>query len=412
MNLDPVKMTARKWSTPKPSPEPADLVILGGAGHVGIPLTLCFAAAGKRVLILDLNERAMDSLLEAQLPFVEHGAEGILEEALRRGRISCTNNPAHIPPGVPVIVTIGTPVDEFLNPVQKAVAACIDGLRPHLREGQLLILRSTVFPGTTDWLSRYLSDQKVKVAFCPERVVQGRGIEELRSMPQIVSGTTPAAEEEAAALFSLIVPKIVRTTPLEAEFAKLFSNVYRYVEFATTNQFFMIAHSAGADYGRILEAMKMDYPRLRHIPGPGFAAGPCLFKDTMQLAAYARNQFALGHAAMLVNEGLVLYVVDWLRREIDLGQATVGLLGMAFKADIDDTRASLSYKLKKTLAMHARRVLTTDPFVTDDPELRDAREVIDQSDALVLCTPHREYKQLDLHGKKLFDVWNFVEAAR
>ena len=146
-----------------------------------------------------------------------------------------------------------------------------------------------------------------KVAFCPEQIVQGYGVDELAGMPQIVSGTTPEAAEEAAALFRTIAPEIVMLDPIEAEFAKLFNNAYRYIEFAMTNQFYLITKSAGLDYQRILRAMKHNYPRARNIPIPGYAAGPCLMKDTMQLTAFARNEFTLGNAAMLVNEGLPLH---------------------------------------------------------------------------------------------------------
>jgi UDP-N-acetyl-D-mannosaminuronic acid dehydrogenase len=241
--------------------------------------------------------------------------------------------------------------------------------------------------------------------------VQGYGIKELGEMPQIVSGTTPEAEEEAAALFKLIAPELVHVSPMEAEFAKLFNNAYRYIEFAATNQFYMIAKSAGVDYGNVMRAMKQNYPRAKNFPGPGFTAGPCLVKDTMQLAAFARNQFALGQAAMAVNEGLVLDVCDTLRRRFDLPNMTVGLLGMAFKADIDDVRASLSYKFKKALLTCVRQVLTTDPFVTTDPELRPLDEVIDKSDVMVLCTPHSSYRTIDLKGKPVVDVWGILKNA-
>ena len=241
--------------------------------------------------------------------------------------------------------------------------------------------------------------------------MQGNGIRELKEMPQIVSGTTPAAEEEAAKLFSAIAPELVVVTPREAEFAKLFNNAYRYIEFATANQFYLIAKSAGVDYRRVYDAMKRNYPRARSIPTPGLAAGPCLFKDTMQLAAFAQNQFSLGNAAMLVNEGLVLHVVDDLRRRYDLARMTVGLLGMAFKADIDDTRASLSYKFKKALSNHAQGVLTTDPYVTTDPDLLPLDHVVAHSDLLVLCAPHSAYRDLDLAGKPVVDVWGLPAKA-
>jgi UDP-N-acetyl-D-mannosaminuronic acid dehydrogenase len=284
---------------------------------------------------------------------------------------------------------------------------------PSLANGQLLVLRSTLYPGTTAWIDDYLKrrGRTLKVAFCPERVVQGYGIKELREMPQIVSATTPEAEREAAALFARIAPDLMIVSPLEAEFAKLFSNAYRYIEFAATNQFYMIAKSAGADYQMIIKAIKHNYPRARGFPGPGFTAGPCLFKDTMQLAAYARNQFGLGHAAMQVNEGLVLHLVDDLKRHYALDTMTVGLLGMAFKAEVDDTRASLSYKLKRALQFSARAVLTTDPFVTSDPAIRPIEEVVARSDLLILCAPHAAYAEADLKGKPVVDVWGFLKNA-
>jgi UDP-N-acetyl-D-mannosaminuronic acid dehydrogenase len=391
----------------------ADVTVVGGAGHVGIPLVLAFAEAGLTVNVNDLNENALATLKSGKLPFIEHGAAPLLAKALASNKLLFTSAPNAISHTGPVIITIGTPVDEFLNPVQAEVQRCIDGLLPHVADEQLLILRSTVYPGTTDWLHDYLKrlGRKNRVAFCPERVVQGYGIKELREMPQIISATSPDAEKEAIAIFERIAPEVVVVKPIEAEFAKLFNNAYRYIEFAASNQFYMIAKSAGADFKSIMRAMKQNYPRAKSFPGPGFSAGPCLFKDTMQLAAYARNQFGLGHAAMQVNEGLVLQLVDDLRRVYDISEMTVGLLGMAFKAEIDDTRASLSYKLKHTLEMCARNVLTTDPFVTTDPSILSLDQVVARSDILILCTPHSAYAEADLKGKPVVDVWGFLKNA-
>jgi UDP-N-acetyl-D-mannosaminuronic acid dehydrogenase len=391
----------------------ADLTVVGGAGHVGIPLVLSFAAKGLTVNINDLNTGVLDDLRSGRMPFIERGADELLKKALADGRLFFTSKPNEISTKGPVIVTIGTPVDEFLNPVRRVIQDCIDPLLPHMRDGQLLILRSTLFPGTTDWIDGHIKRQgrDLKVAFCPERIAQGYGIEELSRMPQIVSGLSPEAEQEAKALFNTVAPELVTLKPMEAEFAKLFNNAYRYLEFAITNQFYLIAKSAGLDYGKILEGMKHNYPRAKGIPTPGFAAGPCLVKDTMQLLAFARNEFALGNAAIMVNEGLPLHIIADLRRNFDLSGMTVGLLGMAFKAESDDTRASLSYKLKNALAGHARMVLTTDPLVTTDPSLLPLDEVIARSDLLILCTPHRCYKDADLKGKPVVDVWGLLNNA-
>jgi UDP-N-acetyl-D-mannosaminuronic acid dehydrogenase len=393
--------------------ENADITVIGGAGHVGIPLVLALAEAGLRVNVNDLNQATLDTLKGGKLPFIEEGAEAVLAKALADKRLVFTNSPDSISTAGPVIITIGTPIDEFLNPVRRVVQACVDSVLPRLADGQLIVLRSTVFPGTTEWLAAYLKSKgrDLKLAFCPERVVQGFGLTELRAMPQIVSGCTPDAERGAVELFERITPEVVVVSPMEAEFAKLFANAYRYIEFAATNEFYLITKSAGVDYQRVLTAMKHNYPRLRSMPRPGFAAGPCLVKDTMQLSAFARNQFGLGHAALLINEGLVLHVVDDLKRRYDMPNTTVGLLGMAFKAESDDVRASLSYKFKNVLTGTARAVLTTDPFVETDPDLMPLQDVIDRSDLLILCAPHNAYKQADFKGKPVFDVWGDLKGA-
>jgi UDP-N-acetyl-D-mannosaminuronic acid dehydrogenase len=391
----------------------ADITVVGGAGHVGIPLVLALAEAGLRVNVNDLNRTTLDTLKSGKLPFIEEGAEPVLAAALAGKRLVFTNSPDLISKGGPIIVTIGTPIDEFFNPMRRVVQQCIDWMLPAVADGQLVVLRSTVFPGTADWLDGYLKckGRNLHVAFCPERVVQGFGLKELRAMPQIVSGCSPQAERDAIKLFERITPEVVVVKPIEAEFAKLFSNAYRYVEFAATNEFYLVAKSAGVDYSRVLSAMKHNYPRLQAMPRPGFAAGPCLVKDTMQLSAFARNQFGLGHAALLINEGLALHVIDDIKRRFDLANTTVGLLGMAFKAESDDIRASLSYKFKNALSGQARAVLTTDPFVTIDPELKPLDEVIDKSDVMILCAPHAVYVKADFKGKPVFDVWGHLEGA-
>ena len=392
--------------------ENADITVVGGAGHVGIPLVLALAESGLRVNVNDLNQATLDTLAAGKLPFIETGAEPVLKRALANKRLVFSNGPDRISTGGPVIITIGTPIDEFLNPVRRVVQDCMEPLLPRLADGQLVILRSTVFPGTTDWLASWLDSKgrSLRIAFCPERVVQGNGLNELQAMPQIVSGTSLEAEREAAALFERIAPEVVTLSPLEAEFAKLFANAYRYIEFATTNEFYLIAKAAGIDYHRVLQGMKHNYPRLKSMPRPGFAAGPCLVKDTMQLSAFASNQFGLGHAALLINEGLVLRVIEDIKRRFDLSTMTVGLLGMAFKAESDDVRASLSYKFKKVLASQAKAVLTTDPFVTTDPELMPLDTVVAKSDLLILCAPHAAYKTVDFHGKPVFDVWGHIDG--
>jgi UDP-N-acetyl-D-mannosaminuronic acid dehydrogenase len=386
-----------------------DACVVGGAGHVGAPLAIVLANKGYRTLIYDLNKGAMDLLAKGRMPFLEEGGEPLLRTALADGKLGFSDDVAHIRGVAYVVITIGTPLDEFHNPDVGALTDCMDALLPHLSDDQTLILRSTVFPGATDYLHNYLQTRgrKTLVAFCPERVVQGRAIKEIQSLVQMVSGTTPEAEESAAKFFSKVAGKIVRMKPMEAEFAKLFCNAYRYFQFAVANQFYMMSTAAGLSYARIREGLMQDYPRMRDLPGAGFAAGPCLYKDTLQLVAYCNNQFDLAVSAVQVNEGMPAFIISQLRDQYPLHEMTVGLLGMAFKPDSDDSRASLSYKLKRLLNLRARQVLTTDPLVKDDPDLLPFDEVVGRSDLLVLCTPHSAYAHANLKGKPLYDIWSF-----
>ena len=388
-----------------------DVCVVGGAGHVGLPLSIVMANSGMRVLVYDHDTATMRTISEGRMPFMEDGAEPLLAEALASGALKFTSDPSASRGTPNLIVTIGTPVDEFLNPDTAVIGRWTEGFLPHISDDQLIMLRSTVYPGTTTWLDGELRrlGRSPRLAFCPERIVQGQAIKELPTLPQIVAGTTPEAEEAAAAFWATIAPEIVRLSPVEAEFAKLFCNAYRYIQFAAANELFTVTTEAGVDFGRVVRGLKAHYPRMRDFPTAGFSAGPCLLKDTMQLAAFARNRFTLGHAAMQVNEGMVLWLVNELANEYDLASMKVGLLGMAFKADIDDIRASLSYKLKKSLRFQCREVLTADPFVTNDPELLPVDEVIARSDLLILCQPHSMWRGMDLGGKPLIDIWGAMQ---
>jgi UDP-N-acetyl-D-mannosaminuronic acid dehydrogenase len=386
-----------------------DVVVIGGCGHVGLPLALAFADRGAKVAIYDLSEAAVARVNSGQMPFAEPGADEVLHRVLGAGRLEASTDAAIVGSAEYVVVVIGTPVDEHLNPNQTAITKALDGCADFLRDGQLLILRSTVFPGVTALVEKMVARRglEIDVAFCPERIAEGKAMTELFELPQIVSSRTPAGTKRASAMFGKLTSKIVVMSPEEAELAKLFTNVWRYIKFATANQLYMMANEQGLDFDRIRRGLAEDYPRAADMPAAGFAAGPCLFKDTMQLAAFNHNNFPLGHAAMAVNEGLPLYVVHRLEGQFDLASMTVGILGMAFKAGSDDIRSSLSYKLKRILEFKADQVLCTDPYVTVDPGLLPLDEVIARSDLLVVGAPHPEYRGL-VTDKPVADIWDVL----
>jgi UDP-N-acetyl-D-mannosaminuronic acid dehydrogenase len=390
------------------SPFKHDVVVIGGGGHVGLPLAIALADRGASVAVYDVNAATVALVNDSVMPFAEPGAEPKLQAARAAGTLVATTDPAIVGEAENVIVVIGTPVDEHLNPDPRAIPEALGTCAPYFRDGQLLVLRSTVYPGVTALVEKLVGDlgKDIDVAFCPERIAEHKAMEELFSLPQIVSSRSDRGRKRAAALFGRLTEKIIDLEPEEAELAKLFTNTWRYIKFATANQFFMMANDRGLDFERIRQGLMTDYPRAKDMPGAGFAAGPCLFKDAMQLAAFNDNNFALGHAAMLVNEGLPLYLVTQMEKKFDLANLTVGILGMAFKGDSDDVRSSLSYKLRRVLDFRAKAVLTTDPHVTTDPRLLPLDKVLADSDIIVLATPHTAYKGLDI-SVPVVDVWNF-----
>ena len=391
-----------------------DVAVIGGCGHVGLPLAIALADSGARVSVYDVSEAAVALVNSAQLPFDEPGALPVLQQVIASGHLVASTDPAVVGEAETVIVVIGTPVDEHLNPDPQAIPRALEMCNKHFRDGQLLVLRSTVYPGVTALVESMVARLGIAmpVAFCPERIAEGKAMEELYTLPQIVSSRTAEGRERASALFRRLTGQIVDLTPEEAELAKLFTNTWRYIKFATANQLYMMANDRGLDFERIRQGLMLDYPRAADLPGAGFAAGPCLFKDTMQLAAFNNNNFTLGHAAMLVNEGLPLYVVDRLEQRYDLKTMTVGILGMAFKGGSDDTRSSLSYKLRRILRFKAAGVLCTDPYVSDDASLDSLERVLAESDLLIVGAPHRDYVGIET-DKPVADVWNvFGDGVR
>ncbi|MEU4695292.1 nucleotide sugar dehydrogenase [Actinoplanes sp. NPDC023714] len=388
-----------------------DVVIIGGCGRVGLPLGIALASRGQSVTLYDINETAVSTVNDARMPFDEEGADALLTEVVAAGRLSATTDPASVSTAEHLIVVVGTPVDEHLNPDLGVVPRALERCAEHLVPGQLVVLRSTVYPGVTALTEKMLRNRGIEVdlAFCPERIAEGKALTELFDLPQIVAARSPEVSLRAEKLFRNLTEQIVPVSPEEAELAKLFTNTWRYIKFATANQFWMMANDYGVDYARIRHAITYDYPRAADVPMPGFAAGPCLLKDTMQLAAFNQNKFVLGHAAMLINEGLPNYLVSRVEARFDLSELTVGVLGMAFKAGSDDSRESLAYKLRKLLTLKAKSVLCTDPHIADD-RFVPLDEVLEKADVLIIAAPHQEYAELDT-DLPLIDMWGLTRSG-
>lgn len=384
--------------------------IIGGCGHAGLPLGLSLAKAGHDVTLYDIDKRALAMLAEGRMPFQELGAEEVLARHLGKN-LHVSNVPSVLTNKDVVVCIVGTPIDEYLNPQVQRLLSLVDELATHLNDQQLFVLRSTLYPGATarvhEQLSRVLPG--IDVAFCPERIVQGNGLAEIGSLPQIVSGMTDSALVRARRLFESICKTVIELTPMEAELGKLFCNAWRYIAFGVANQFYSVCAENDIDYYRVRRAIVQDYPRMAGLPLAGFAAGPCLFKDTMQLSAFFPNDFPLGQSAMLVNEQMPRTVIRQLMRHTDIKNKAVGILGMAFKGDSDDVRDSLAFKLRKLLIVEGARPLCTDPFV-QLPWLERLDEVLSEADLLVIAAPHQCYAELKPR-QPIVDVWNLLRLG-
>lgn len=396
-------------------------VVVVGIGRVGLPLALYLADHDHHVIGLDVDASRVEAIQAGRMPFQETGAEEVLARVVAEGRFSATTDAsASVSEAEVLILTLGTPVDEHLNPVFSSLEAVLATLGPLFKPGQLLILRSTVSPGTTEYLRRHIEKttdlvigESLLLAFCPERIAQGHSFSELPKIPQIVGALDPRSSEQAAAFFEPLVSEVLTTDARSAEISKLFCNVYRYIDFAIGNEFMMLADQQERDIYEILRLVNHGYPR-GGLKSPGFTGGPCLYKDGFFLVD--RTPFPdLLTTAWKINESVPAYLIGGLRERLGtLEDKQVLVLGLAFKREIDDSRNSLAYKAVKVFRRYGAEVQTHDPFLAPG----DLRPLLEKADAVLIATNHQEYQDLDHEFWRsvgpilVADVWNVLGINR
>jgi UDP-N-acetyl-D-mannosaminuronic acid dehydrogenase len=240
--------------------------VVGGGGHVGLPLALTFAEAGFKTLIYDTNGQTVEKIRRGEMPFAEEGAPDLLRKVLAGGGLEVRETPEGMEACRFVVLVIGTPVDQHLTPSFSGMRRAIEGCSKYLRDGQIVVLRSTIFPGISEFIERDLAGRglDIRVAFCPERVAQGQSLREIRHLPQIVSAFDAPTLEAVKELFGRFVHEFIEMTPMEAELCKLMTNATRYIQFAIANQFYTIAREQGLDFNRILHGCRHNYPDVRN----------------------------------------------------------------------------------------------------------------------------------------------------
>ena len=393
-----------------------DLAIVGGCGHVGLPLGISFANEGLKVVGIDIDEDRLSKVMRKELPFMEKGAKELLNKVVDNKSFFVTKQIGYVKDAKYIVITTGTPVDSDHTPDLSQIENVINDIMPLLREEQCIILRSTVAPKTTDHVKFYIErntnfkiGKDLFLIFSPERIVQGEAIEELKKLPEIIGAYDDKGFDKAKELFSLLSPKIIRTTPIEAELCKLFTNTYRYVNFALANEYYVIADSFGANIHKIINAINEDYPRA-NIPKVGFTKGPCLGKDSLLLTNtvhHLTSSTGIVSSAFRVNEGFPTFLLGKIKEKVNLNGKKVAVLGLTFKRDSDDTRDSLSLKFLKLLRVEFIKYETHDPYVDN----KDLEGVIKDADIIVIAVNHSAYGNIDFSkiAKKsaiMVDMWN------
>ena len=385
--------------------------IIGGAGRVGFPLGLIFSSKGFKVSLIDNDLEKINKINVSKVPFLEENSQKLLNSMIRKKRIFATNQLIEVLKSKYIIVCIGTPINKQLNPSLRSFISFFYRLKKFLKKNQIVIIRSSIYPGICDKIYKIIGNKCKNLSYCPERIVQGKSIVELPKLPQLVSGKSKKAIAESGRLFRKVCKKIIYTEVIEAELIKLFSNAYRYIHFSISNQFYMICQNQDINFFKIRDIMRDGYIRNANIPASGFTAGPCLLKDTMQLSSFYNHKFLLGHSALSINEGIPKFIINKLNAKYNLKKKTVGVLGLAFKSETDDIRDSLAIKLLKLLKSKKIKTLQSDEYYKHKDNI-DKRDLIKKSDIIILSTPHQAYKKLKIGKNKiLIDVWGLIDRG-
>jgi UDP-N-acetyl-D-mannosaminuronic acid dehydrogenase len=378
--------------------------IVGGGGRAGLPLALSLAEAGHKIIIVDKDEDKVSKINMRIMPFHEKDADEALRKYSLEELSAVVGNEKILGSDICILI-IGTPVNSDGSPSTNTLLSVVSELTTYLHSTKLLMLRSTVYPGITQEISSVLSNHGLKtlVSFCPERIAEGVALDEIKVLPQIIGASEEQAYLLSEEVFKKVTPKLIRTSVKEAEIGKLFTNTYRYFKFAIANEFFKICVDQDIDWQKVWYSIKEDYPRAKDLPLPGFAAGPCLVKDTMQLDYFTKNTFDLGKISIKTNEEMPDYIINLLKNRYDLKNMTVGILGMTFKAGIDDFRSSLSFRLETGLLKVSKKVLCSDEMLQKDGFV-SSEELISASDLVIIATPHSSYARLKINTP-LVDIW-------
>lgn len=398
-----------------------------GIGRVGLPLALVLADEGFKTYGIGRDSSKIKKIQEGKMPFMEKDGSKLLKKHVNKKFVP-TVDYSKISSCEYVILTLGTPIDENMNPVLDQINNALKSISPYFSYNQTLILRSTVSPRTTQYVKKLIDDLKgfkvgknFYLAFCPERIAEGFSIEEIKTIPQIVGGVDEKSTKKAESLFKKMGVLTIPTDDVSAELAKLFTNMYRYINFAIANEFMMLADNYNKDIYEIVNLVNQKYAR-GGLKLPGLTGGPCLFKDGFFLVSHLPFNDLIT-TSWKINESVPLILIERVKERIDLDGKKVAILGLAFKSDIDDTRESLSFKAVKAFLRERAKISLHDPYVSDYPyqEIeKDVYKAVKDADVIFIATNHSEYRNLNIEKLKklvskeciISDVWNVLKTDK
>jgi UDP-N-acetyl-D-mannosaminuronic acid dehydrogenase len=404
----------------------AEVAVIG-LGRIGLPLAISFADRGLRVLGIDKDPDRLQAVRDARMPFEEPGAQDALDRVHAAGTLTISDRVADAARAEHIVITLGTPSLSHIEIDISDIRSALDDLLPHLEAaaGHTIALRSTIAPGTTEYVAGYLAKHRgfvigedIFVAHAPERIAAGRFFEEIETLPCIVGGVDDASGERVGALFAIFGAPVVQTTPAQAELAKIWTNILRYANFALPNLLMMDCEQHGANVFEVIDLINRDYPR-GGIAMPGFTAGTCLRKD-FAFSEERSNAPGMLLAVSRVNESVPLFLVEGMKRRLgSLNGRKIAVLGLAFKGNTDDERDSLAHKLVRLLereladvAVHDPRVATPTPPFEEAVALADAIVVAANHDEFAGSGPLRLIAELAGEDALIVDPWNCFGAKQ
>lgn len=380
------------------------ICIVGGAGHIGFPLGLVLAKKNS-VYLYDINKNNCEIINKGKSPFFEESSENYIKKYKKNYLAGQDTN--FIKNSDIIIITLSTPVKKN-KPDLKNFFTTINYIKKFINKNQLIIIRSSVFPGSIKKISYILRNNNCNIAYCPERILQGKSLIELEQLPQIVSGVNERSISLAVNFFKNITKKIIICSILEAELIKLLTNTLRYINFAIANQFYNICLDNNVDFNKIRNHMIFDYPRNHNIQKAGFAAGPCLTKDTMQLVNFSKKKLSLGKESIKINENFP-NLISKVIKKINIKNKRIGVLGLAFKANVDDIRNSLSFPLIKKIKKFSKKIYISDEFYKNK-KIISKELLVKKCNIIIIAVPHDQYKNIRIPKNKiLIDTWNIVK---